>query len=71
MNNLKLIVIISQHIQEWCVPFLAPLPDMDWISMKKVPDWKCVSEYHCYIKTVYTDFTVAEELFDKRSCLKQ
>jgi len=52
-------------IQEWCVPFLAPLHCIDSVSLKKVPCWKYVQGYCCFIKTVITDFTlVEEELFD-------
>ena len=34
-----------EYIQEWCVLFVAPLLYIDWISLKKVPDWKYFQEY--------------------------
>jgi hypothetical protein len=37
------------------VPFLAPVPYIDWISLKQVPDWQCAEE----------------ELFDRLSCVKK
>jgi hypothetical protein len=33
-----------KYIQEQCFPFLAPIQGMDWITLKKVPNWNCVSE---------------------------
>lgn len=61
----------TEYVQEWYVPFFVPLQCMDWISLKKVRDWKCVQEYYCFIKTVVTNFTVVQELFEECSYLKK
>jgi hypothetical protein len=58
-------------MQEWWVSFLVPLHSMDWLRLKKVREWKCVEKYCCVIKTVVTNVTVVEELFDEFWCMKK
>ena len=70
MNNLKAIVIISSKLvigmyRTRVYHFPAPLLHMDRIILKKEPNMKCVQEYYCFIKTVVSNFSVIEEMFDK------